>query len=92
MISVDQALQKIMARLPECRPTECMLSNSVGHILAEDVQSDIDSPPYDKSLVDGYAVLAEDVKQDVVPAKVKQNGDALEMSRRSRTWSNMVSQ
>jgi molybdopterin molybdotransferase len=66
MISVDQALQKIMSRLPECRPTECMLSNSVGHILAEDVQSDIDSPPYDKSLVDGYAVLAEDVKQDVV--------------------------
>ena len=66
MISVDQALQKIMARLPECRPTECTLSNSLGHVLAKDVQSDIDSPPYDKSLVDGYAVIAEDVKQDIV--------------------------
>ena len=66
MISVDQALTKIMARVPECRPTHCTLSNAVGYVLAEDVQSDIDSPPYDKSLVDGYAVIADDVQRNVV--------------------------
>jgi len=30
--------------------------------LAEDIFADIDSPPFDNSAVDGYAVRAEDVK------------------------------
>jgi molybdopterin molybdotransferase len=30
-------------------------------VLAEDVAADIDSPPFDKALVDGYAVRADDV-------------------------------
>jgi molybdopterin molybdotransferase len=34
----------------------------VGHVLAEDVISDIDSPPYDKALMDGYAVIASDLR------------------------------
>ena len=65
MISVKQALDEIMAHVPEGRPTSCALSDSVGRILSEDVQSDIDSPPYDKSLVDGYAVIAADVQSGV---------------------------
>ena len=65
MISVEQALAEILARVPDRRPTSCALSDSVGRILTEDVQSDIDSPPYDKSLVDGYAVTATDVQSGV---------------------------
>jgi len=65
MISVEQALAEILARVPDGRPTSCALSDSVGRILTEDVQSDIDSPPYDKSLVDGYAVIAADVQSGV---------------------------
>ncbi|MBA63757.1 MAG: molybdenum cofactor biosynthesis protein [Planctomycetaceae bacterium] len=65
MISIEQALEQIMARLPECRSTWCALDNALGHVLAEDVQSDIDSPPYDKSLVDGYAVIADDITLDI---------------------------
>lgn len=33
----------------------------LGRVLAEDVPSDIDSPPFDKSLVDGYAVRTIDL-------------------------------
>jgi molybdopterin molybdotransferase len=33
----------------------------LGLVLAEDVTSDVDSPPHDKSLVDGYAVVAADL-------------------------------
>jgi molybdopterin molybdotransferase len=37
------------------------LADALGLVLAEDVASDIDSPPYDKSMVDGYAVRAADI-------------------------------
>ena len=36
------------------------LLESLGQTLAEDVVSDQDSPPFDKSLVDGYALKASD--------------------------------
>ncbi len=65
MISVEQALAEILAQVPNGRPTFCALSDSVGRTLAEDIQSDIDSPPYDKSLVDGYAVIAADIHSGV---------------------------
>ena len=34
---------------------------ALGCTLAEDVASDVDSPPHDKSVVDGYAVVAADL-------------------------------
>ncbi len=65
MISVDQALAEIMARLPKRRSSLCSLEESITRVLAEDLPSDIDSPPYDKSLVDGYAVIAADITSGV---------------------------
>jgi molybdopterin molybdotransferase len=63
MISVEEALEKVLAhvqpRAPECVP----LSDSLGRVLAEDMSSDIDSPPHDKSLVDGYAVIASEIRE-----------------------------
>jgi len=41
--------------------TRAPLAEALGLILAEDVRSDVDSPPFDKSLMDGYAVRADDV-------------------------------
>jgi molybdopterin molybdotransferase len=37
------------------------LGAAVGLVLAEDVVSDIDMPPYDKSMMDGYAVRSADL-------------------------------
>ena len=37
------------------------LTDATGLVLAEDVASDIDSPPHDKSMVDGYAVQSADM-------------------------------
>ncbi|NJE84392.1 molybdopterin molybdotransferase MoeA [Thermococcus sp. CX2] len=39
------------------------LDEAYGRVLAEDVVSPIDSPPFDRSAVDGYAVRAEDTFQ-----------------------------
>ncbi|QEL13844.1 molybdopterin molybdotransferase MoeA [Limnoglobus roseus] len=38
-----------------------LMSSSLGQVIAADVASDVDSPPFDKSLMDGYAVRAADV-------------------------------
>jgi len=39
---------------------ELPLNEALGRVLAEDVTSPIDSPPFDRSAVDGYALRAED--------------------------------
>ena len=65
MISVEQALTEILSRLPARQTMVCPLADSLGCVLAQDIQSDIDSPPYDKSLVDGYAVVASDIQAEV---------------------------
>jgi molybdopterin molybdotransferase len=37
-------------------------------LLAADVASDIDSPPYDKAMMDGYAIVAADLASGVALA------------------------
>lgn len=60
MLTADQALQLVnqhAKRLPSVQRT---LSDALGLVLTEPVVSDIDSPPHDKAMMDGYAVLASD--------------------------------
>jgi molybdopterin molybdotransferase len=62
LLTVAEA-QEIVLR--HCRPlppeTVPLTSQALGLTLAEDVVSDIDMPPYDKALMDGYAVRAADL-------------------------------
>jgi molybdopterin molybdotransferase len=60
MLTVDQALQHIQAASLSLSPKPIELAKSLGLLLAADVKADVDSPPHDKSIVDGYAVLVED--------------------------------
>jgi molybdopterin molybdotransferase len=59
MISVSEALQAVCAE-SRPRPAE----------QAEDIASDVDSPPHDKALVDGYAVQSADVSNPPVLLKI----------------------
>ena len=61
MLSVSEALAAIEATVRPLAPVSISLSNAPGLVLAEDVPADRDSPPFDKALMDGYAVRAEDV-------------------------------
>lgn len=62
MLPVGEALRIVLSH---CRrlPPEMLPLNAaaLGLVLAEDVASDLDSPPFDKSLMDGYAVRAADL-------------------------------
>jgi len=61
MIRFEEAHRIVIesARLLEPEPID--LKDSLGRILAEDVYSDIDMPPFDKSAMDGYACRREDL-------------------------------
>lgn len=61
MISVEEALAAVLERARPLPPQRVPLPEALGCTLAEDVAADLDSPPFDKSLVDGYAVRAEDL-------------------------------
>jgi molybdopterin molybdotransferase len=60
MISVEEALRLVESHARPLAPRRVALADAPGLVLAEDVASDINSPPYDKSLMDGYAVVASD--------------------------------
>ncbi|NJE48565.1 gephyrin-like molybdotransferase Glp [Thermococcus sp. 9N3] len=56
-----EALKLLLDDLGEIGETEEVpLEDALGRVLAEDIVSPIDSPPFDRSAVDGYALRAED--------------------------------
>ena len=61
MIEVDEALRLVLDKARPLAARRVALADALGLVLAEDVTSDVDSPPYDKAMVDGYAVLAADL-------------------------------
>jgi len=61
MISVDDAQCLVLEQAIALPAERVELSEAIGLVLAEDVTSDIDSPPWDKSIVDGFAVVATDL-------------------------------
>lgn len=61
-LSVAEARRAILARM-HALPVQTMeLANAVGYALAEDVQSTVTLPPWPNAGMDGYAVLADDVR------------------------------
>ena len=62
MLDVEQALGVILQRTVRRPAVALPLSRVLHHWLTEDITSDLDSPPYDKSLVDGYAVRSADMQ------------------------------
>lgn len=61
MIEVAAALETVLDRAKVLSTETVLLSVAGGRVLAESVASDIDSPPYTKALMDGYAVRSIDV-------------------------------
>jgi len=60
MLSVEQALEKILSHVDILDTEESPLLDCLGQVLAEDVYSNIDIPPLDNSAMDGYAVRSKD--------------------------------
>lgn len=61
LLTVEIARRLVLERAKALPPAILPLDRMGGLVLAEDVVADLDLPPFDKALVDGYAVRAEDV-------------------------------
>ena len=62
MISVEEALEKLLSNVDVLGKEDVAVLDSLGQVLAEDIYSDIDVPPLDNSAMDGYAVRSSDTR------------------------------
>ncbi|HEV8671696.1 MAG TPA: gephyrin-like molybdotransferase Glp [Candidatus Limnocylindria bacterium] len=69
-LTVDEALDRVLARITPLAPTEVALLDALGAVLAEDAIADRDVPPFRNSAMDGYAVRGTDVNADGMKLRV----------------------
>lgn len=68
MIPIENALEIVLAHTPLIPAEEIAFDKAVGRVLAEDIYSDVDLPPFPRSAMDGFALRSEDVS--VAPVKL----------------------
>ncbi|MEO6700423.1 MAG: gephyrin-like molybdotransferase Glp [Jatrophihabitantaceae bacterium] len=64
MIELDAARQQLLAACPLIEPDWVDAADAAGCVLAADVTARGDVPPFDNTGVDGYAVIAADLRPD----------------------------
>ncbi len=62
MISVEQALEKILSYVDTLEAEPSPILSCLGQVLAEDIYSGIDIPPLDNTAMDGYALRSGDTQ------------------------------
>ena len=77
MISVEEALERILSYVSVLEPEEKPVLDALGQVLADDVVSSMDIPPLDNTAMDGYAVRAADTSgaSDGAPVMLRVVGE-----------------
>ena len=70
MITVAEASERILAAVTALAREPVATGNAVGRVLGESITATIDSPPWDNSSMDGYAIRAADVSDSVSSLRV----------------------
>jgi molybdopterin molybdotransferase len=78
MISYEEALRTVLDSDYLVASERVGLTDSLNRVLAEDVLSDIDMPPFNKSAVDGYACRRVDLGNDLHVLEIIPAGKAPE--------------
>ena len=73
LLTVEQAIRIIDAIPVIPRIVDVALADAQGFRLSEDLRADRDYPPFDKSLMDGFAVRRADI--DKLPARMRIVGE-----------------
>ncbi|HEX8068746.1 MAG TPA: gephyrin-like molybdotransferase Glp [Pyrinomonadaceae bacterium] len=74
MLPVPEAIRLVLEHTPRLPPEHVALAAARGRVLAEDVTADTDLPPFDRALMDGYAVRAADTAD--APVRLRLVGEA----------------
>ncbi len=59
LISLEAALKTVLAHAKQAEKEAVNFDDSFSRVLAEDIRSPIDSPPFDRAAMDGYAIRGE---------------------------------
>ena len=70
MISVEEALTRLLALIEILPPEQIALADGLGRVLAEDVAARRTQPPFAASAMDGYAVRADDLGRIPVELRI----------------------
>jgi molybdopterin molybdotransferase len=65
MRTFEEALKIVLESAPTMASERVELGEAVGRILARDVASDVDMPPFDKAAMDGYACRRADLGREL---------------------------
>jgi len=63
MVTVDEALNKILSNIYPLGVEKVSILDALGRVIAEDIYANRDIPPLDNSAMDGYALRVEDVQK-----------------------------
>ena len=74
MIPVTEAIRIVLENTERLPAEAVALHEARGRVLAEDVHADTDLPPFDRALMDGYAVRSEDTRG--APVRLRLVGEA----------------
>jgi molybdenum cofactor synthesis domain-containing protein len=70
MLPVPEAIQIVERETPRLEAEEVVLREARARVLAEDVIADTDLPPFDRALMDGYAVRAADTTNALATLRI----------------------
>ena len=70
LISVEEALRAVLDSTPLLPSESVDLGSALGRVLGEEVLADSDQPPFDKAMMDGFALRSEDVRAAPVELQV----------------------
>jgi len=76
MVPFEDAFKIVMEQAHVLDAEEVEIAEALHRILAEDVHSDIDMPPFDKSAMDGYACRRADLARELSILEIIQAGSA----------------
>ena len=71
-LPVDRALSIVLDAAPVLPFEEVAMDAAPGRYVQEEVRADRDYPDFDKSMMDGYAVIAADLKGGLSPLRILQ--------------------
>ncbi|PLX03993.1 MAG: molybdopterin molybdenumtransferase MoeA [Marinilabiliales bacterium] len=75
MISSEEAYDLVMKSAHVLEKEGVDIDHALGRVLAEDIVSDIDMPPFNKSAMDGYACRKADLDKEMTIIEVIAAGD-----------------
>ena len=80
MITVEEAIEYVESNSQPGRNTvKISLKNALGFVLAEDVMSPIDMPPFRQSAMDGYAIKYNKISNLIVSHSIESANILLRM-------------